>query len=241
MSTPQRQEKGGLAGRDAMQPARAQAQDDELEKVDEAIKELRVMYEKYFAGVERIEPLKHRDDVKKMLRRLGGEQMKNTARRFRLQTLQATLITFEQHWNRITRQIEEGTFKRDKVRAEKLLAKPPKTKELSPEAQAEAAIAEAHKAKAAPAAKAPAPAPTKAPAAASPAVPAAGGDELKKLHEIYVKTRRDLGDQAAVPLDAFAATVAKQTAAIKSQYKCQNVDFKVAVKDGKAILKATPK
>ncbi len=94
----------------------------DIDHLDEAVKQLRISYERYFTGQERIEPKKEREAVKKELRRLLADDNKNTARRYRLQSLQATIITYEQYWNRLCRQIEEGTFLRDKKRAERLLA-----------------------------------------------------------------------------------------------------------------------
>ena len=95
---------------------------DEVQTLSESVKKLRQEYDKYFMGLERLEPLKARDEVKKTMRRLMSESLnKGTAKRFKLQSLQASLISYEAHWNRITRQIEEGTFKRDKLRAQAIL------------------------------------------------------------------------------------------------------------------------
>lgn len=177
---------------------------DEIGALDEAFKELRTAYEKYFAGVERLEPHKARDDFKKGLRRIMGEHNKNTARRFKLQTMQASLVTHEQYWNRITRQIEEGTYKRDRMRAAKLVAPPAS----EPEAVQQ---------------------------------PAPVVDPVQVLHDAFMGARRKLGDHSPVPLEAFAKTVANQSAAIKSKYQCKDVEFRVAEKDGRVILKAVPR
>ena len=92
---------------------------NELDAIDDAINHLRIAYEKYFAGIDRMEPVDERKRVKQILRRLQGVQTANTAKRFRIQQAQARMVTFEQHWNRICRQIEEGTYRRDKLRAQK--------------------------------------------------------------------------------------------------------------------------
>ena len=90
-----------------------------LDQLNEAIDQLRHSYEKYFAGIERIEPQRDRQKVKRMINQLRSQRFNNTASRFRFQSLQARLVTFESHWNRICRQIEEGTFKRDLIRAQR--------------------------------------------------------------------------------------------------------------------------
>ncbi len=105
-----------------------------LDELNDAIDQLRHSYEKYFAGIDRIEPQQARQKVKRMINQLRAKRFNNTASRFRFQSLQARLVTFESHWNRICRQIEEGTFKRDVIRAQKHQSqrkKPSPTKEPS--------------------------------------------------------------------------------------------------------------
>lgn len=263
---------------------------EDLDRLEEALKELRHTYEKYFAGVERLEPLKDREQVKKRLLRLLGEHSKNTARRFRLQSLQATLVTYEQYWNRVTRQIEEGTFKRDRLRAERLLREqkaaelavataeavepdvpsdrpaslsPDRTaakgdlERLTAEALATAAtVSSAARSTRPPpaiptAATAPPPLPSSrqpsgrtGPTASTPLPAVAAGEPggwIEKLHREYLEARRTIGQSEPVSIDSFAATIRKQASDIKARLRCDSVEFKVAVKDGKAILKATPR
>ena len=205
---------------------------DDLQHLDEAIRNLRIAYEKYFAGIERREPVQDRTQVKALLRQLRSEPTSNTARRFRLQQLQSSLVTYENYWNRITRQIEEGTFKRDKIRAEKLMAS--RTQETpptpDPNLKQEEARAE--------------PQATTSPQASRPHQPASQQSypkSLISLHEAYKTARKSLGQASNLSIDSLANTIQQQTEAIKSRYKCEVVEFKVAIKDGKAILKAVPR
>ena len=115
------------------------ASDDPVEALEHDLKKLRIAYEKYFAGVERIEPARERDEVKQSLKRLMTQgHNKNTARRFRLQSLQASLVTHEQYWTRVTRQIEEGTFRRDLHRAQRRQLEHARAHSPASEAEAEA-------------------------------------------------------------------------------------------------------
>lgn len=91
--------------------------DQELSDLDTTLDRLRVTYEQYFLGFERIEPQKLRKDVERRMGVLRREQLRNTALKFRFQTLVQRLSSLQQHWGRITRQIENGTFKRDVARA----------------------------------------------------------------------------------------------------------------------------
>jgi hypothetical protein len=199
---------------------------DEVGSLEGDFKALRTEYEKYFAGVERLEPLKERDRVKSTLRRLMTVRTPNTAHRYRLQTLQASMITYESYWNRITRQIEEGTYHRDLFK-------------LAHKQQTLAASAEPRVAAPAPQAQ---PAAAVSPPAAAPANAGAVYPEaLRSLHNALVKARAETGDTRPLTIDSLAATLKKQMSTIKEKFKCERVEFTVTVKDGKAVLKAIPR
>ncbi len=190
---------------------------DGLEALEESLKKLRTAYEKYFVGVERLEPAKERDELKATLRRLSTTHNKNTAWRFRLQTLQASLITHENYWNRVSRQIEEGSYKRDLLRAAKVRAAP----EAADDAGTAAAL----------------------PAARTPEATADLSKyptSLRKLYETYARARAQTGE-APVSIDEVASTVRTQMQAIKKQTKSASVEFRITIKDGHATLKAVPK
>lgn len=178
----------------------------DIDALDEAIKKLRVAYDKYFLGLERREPADERAKVKNWLQRARAEHTPNTARRFRLNQLQASLVTYEAYWDRLCRQIEEGTFKRDLLRAQRQQSAAP-----PPSSPSNGATTPRHY-----------------------------PEHLMQLHSAYRAAQAQVGAKE-VSLEALARTVEKQTATIKERYKCQAVDFKVAIKDGKAILKAIPR
>jgi len=214
---------------------------DELAQLDDAVKKLRIAYEKYFAGIERIEPIKERERVKGIMRRIKALPNTNTAHNFRLQQIQASLVTHESYWNRICRQIEEGTYKRDRIKVQRQAEERRKKEaEERREAQQEAAApATSSSPKAAPAS---ATATAKPAAARRPAAkPATADAGLEKLHRAYVEAQKSVGASKTVGINSLAKTIAKQTAVIKERYKCKDVEFKVAVKNGKAILKAVPR
>ena len=78
---------------------------------------LRALYEQYFMGIERMPPLVPHKDVERRIQVLRKEQIRNTGVRFRFQMIIQRYNTYQSHWQRICRQIEEGTYKRDLVRA----------------------------------------------------------------------------------------------------------------------------
>lgn len=77
------------------------------------------LYEQYFQGIERMEPQIPRKRLDRSLHQLRKSQPRNTALRFRFQTLIQRYTTLQTYWRRIARQIEEGTYRRDLLRARK--------------------------------------------------------------------------------------------------------------------------
>ncbi len=86
-----------------------------------ALDRLRSLYEQYFMGIERIEPGVARKDVDRRIHSLRKEQIRNTALRFRFQMVLQRYNTYQPHWQRICREIENGTYKRQASRARRRL------------------------------------------------------------------------------------------------------------------------
>jgi hypothetical protein len=84
-----------------------------LHDAEVKLKRLKALYEQWFQGIERIEPLIARKDLDRTFLLLGKDKPRNTAARFRLQQLAARYSIYVSYWQRIARQIEEGTFIRD--------------------------------------------------------------------------------------------------------------------------------
>ncbi|HEX7451235.1 MAG TPA: hypothetical protein VF294_03080, partial [Polyangiaceae bacterium] len=91
-----------------------------LEELENRLERLRALYEQYFMGIERIEPAIPRKDVDRRIYVLRREKIRNTAKRFKLQTIISRYNTFQQYWQRICREIEAGTYKRHVIRAERI-------------------------------------------------------------------------------------------------------------------------
>src|ERR1700737_3226125 len=69
-------------------------------------------------GIEKLEPTVPRKDVDRRIYALRKEQIRNTAQRFRFQMLLPRYHTYQTHWQRICRDIENGTYKRHLIRAQ---------------------------------------------------------------------------------------------------------------------------
>src|SRR3954469_23502367 len=68
-------------------------------------------------GIERLEPMILRKEVDRRLWALRREQIRNTGMRFKLETTIQRYNTYQQYWQRIVREIENGTYQRDLGRA----------------------------------------------------------------------------------------------------------------------------
>ena len=149
---------------------------------------------------------------------------------------------------RSAREKEAGTYRRDVLKARKKAAdraEAPQAGEavapVTPEAPATspspAAIAPPASAPPAPRVRPP---PLPPPAVAAP--PAMSDAELRTLYESYVAAKWSCNeDTSRVSLESLARTVNKQAPEIAAKFKARRVEFKVAVRDGRAVLTAVPK
>ncbi|RME27997.1 MAG: hypothetical protein D6806_03650 [Deltaproteobacteria bacterium] len=203
-----------------------------IEDLERRLDRLRSIYEQYFQGIERIEPSHERTQLHNLILDLRKVSTRNTALRFRINQLVSRLNTFENYWNRITRQIEEGTYHRDvaraRYRAQRRTEKPTAEEEMP--AESAGGVDQPSQA-----------------AGRSPAATPAGADPLgnlnvSALYRALVTAKRRCGESTrGLSEQTLAQTLRKQIPAIKKQYGCNRVAFKVVIKNGRAIIKAVPR
>jgi hypothetical protein len=233
--------------------ARSRREKDELateaHEVEEELEELKAKYDQYFLGVERKEPVRRREELRKRVLRMKEAFTRNTGLKFRVQSLHARYLSYERMWLRSAKEKEEGTYHRDlfkaRLRAHKDEAAPPPP----PPPKAAATPTPAP-----PTQRSAAPSPTVTPASAAPrppaprpAAPSRGPGsmseaQLRALYSSYVAAKKSCNeDVSRLSYDAVASTVSKQIPELMTRFRAKSVEFKVEVKDGKAILKAIPK
>lgn len=88
-----------------------------LNDAETRLDRLRALYDQFFQGLERTEPTQLRKDFERILSTLRKEQPRNTALRFRFQQLVQRNVTLDNYWRKVLRQIEDGTYRRDVLRA----------------------------------------------------------------------------------------------------------------------------
>ena len=91
--------------------------DRSLDDIETRVERLRALYEQYFMGIEKLEPQIPRKELERRIQALRKEQIRNTAQRFKFNTMVQRYNTMQQYWMRVVREIENGTFKRDVLRA----------------------------------------------------------------------------------------------------------------------------
>lgn len=91
----------------------------ELEELGRRLDRLRVLYEQYFQGVERVPPYNLQKDIVRIIHRLSQVRMRATTHKFRFQSLIQRFNAHKSYWSRTIRDIEEGRVQRGMVRGER--------------------------------------------------------------------------------------------------------------------------
>lgn len=209
---------------------------DDCKEVEEDLEELKARYEQFFLGIERREPARERWEMKRRVEKLKESFTRNTGLKFRLQTLHARFLSYERMWVRSAREKEAGTYRRDLFKARLHRKQDEPAKPASGAAGATPA----------PGTPAPAAAASRIPAAA-PARPAAAftgttEPELRALYSAYVDAKkRCKEDVSKLSYDALAKSVQKQVPELMAKFKARSIEFRIEVKEGKAVLKAIPR
>ena len=197
----------------------------ELDDLDPKVDKLRTTFEMYFQGIERRAPEMERDAIKRRTQALRRLNVRNTALKFRINQMVAKMTSYENYWNRILRQIEEGTYQRDVFKA-KYRSKQREDFEQRTEGDESAPDAPAK------------------PTRQKPPVGKSGltDDKIDAIYNAYRTAKQRCKENVKnLSRDNLASTLSKQVPNIMKQYKCKGVEFKVVIKKGKAILKAVPK
>ena len=89
-----------------------------LSKLEAHIEEVRLKHDRYFAGLDRREPVDERLKLQKEVREITAASVTNTQLKFRLQTLVARFNALNRLWERIVFEIDAGTYRPDRFKAD---------------------------------------------------------------------------------------------------------------------------
>ncbi len=216
----------------------------EVDAVETLLHALRGQYEQFFLGIEKRPPVKAHGQFKKRLSELKTVPARNSALSFRIQSLQATAATYERLWSRTLQEMEDGTYRRDVFKARLRRKSSEEVPAAPPPAATKAAAKQPPAGKAAasaPVEPAPAPEPVIHIAGTPPPDPLSEG-RLRSVYRAYVEAKRRCNeDTTRLSFDAVAASLKRQVPELLERNNARDVEYRVFVKDGKAILRAVPK
>ncbi len=225
---------------------------DTLDALEKKIDQCRVLYELWFNGVEKREPVWHRQDINRQLTRLRREsrEISSPVDRFRFRNIQARFNSLVQYWNRVNLQRERGTYHKDVKRRKRRMG--------DVEIKVGAALEENHVSSGA----------TQqevrvhsideegnedlttslevdkdnAPgvAAAARAEQAVSEQRMQQIYRTYLKAREQTQESTNVSYDAVARSIHQQIPKLKEKGYSE-VDFKVVIRNGKAAIRPVAK
>ena len=268
-------------------------------ELDAALEALKVRYEQYFLGLHRLPPSEEHALVRSGILRLRSSPGRNTAVRFRAQSIHNRLLTYERMWQRTCREIEEGTYRRDLAKVRRKTgatsavpavprraaddfevdeapedSAPTGTTARTPGDETVSASRSDSTVRKSGTAEGTAPADRGASAAsgemqrpsAEAAPNAVGGrpssgvsaartantqsnnatgmseERMRALYEAYIGAKRRCKESTeGLTFDAVSSALKRQVPELMLKHNASGVDFKVVIKDGKAVLKALPR
>jgi hypothetical protein len=242
------------------------SQKERLDDIEKQLEELRHRFELYFQGSkeQRTPPTDKQAQMGGELRRMREDEIKlwNTIDKFRFSQIFARFVAMDRLWARTMKQIEDGTYKRDRLkvrlRKEAELDQQQKMPQDTQVGNRPASIegldvdvnsfddgdAMNSQSGQKPVGSKPSPKPVPAPIAGPASANGGGGmndQSSKRLYDVYMQAKKRTGENSSLTMEALKKQIEKQIPQIKAKHNCNNVEFKVVLKDGKAMLKAVPK
>lgn len=200
----------------------------EIADLSARIEKLRVHYQGYFLGLEKVPPLFERDQVERAIRLSPLHDARKAVYKFRFQSLCQRFRTLAVYWDRVMRELEEGKITREAMRREAGYAPMDSAQEAGVDRQG-----------AAPGAPPAASVSDRAQAASGE--PPQPSDPVEGLWRDYLSARSALGlPTEGITESAFRAGLEKARQAQRQRLGVPDVQFSVVVKDGKVVLLAKP-
>jgi len=194
--------------------------DNDLADLAIRIEKMRVKYQGFFLGLEKLPPLFERDQLERFIRVSALNDARRAVHKFRFQALLQRYRTLAVHWDRIMRELEEGRITRESMRRDAGYASSTPRETLP--------VDEDEGLPATPGPAIPVPRPLPEP-----------DDPLKRLYVDYISARSSLGlANEGITESAFRAGLDKQRLAQAQKLGVPDVSFSVVVKEGRVILLA---
>lgn len=182
-----------------------------LDEIERSIFRIKVAYEKYFNGIERFEPLKELEDLKRTIRDIMITPIQNTQQRYRFTQLKARLSSLEMYWKRNVSQMERGVHPKQVFRANLKESQGQEAQRLQQERREQQKMERQIEER-----------------------------NFRSVYDQLIDARRKTGQSTNISFDSVRETLKNQSRMIKSKFKCDDVQFRVEIQDGKPKMKAVP-
>ena len=182
-----------------------------LDEIERSIFRIKVAYDKYFNGIERFEPLKELEDLKRLIRTMMTSPIRNTQQRYRFTQLKARLSSQEMYWKRNVSQMERGVHPKQIFRANLKESNSQEAQRLQRERRENQKLEQQMEER-----------------------------RFRSVYDQLVDARRQTGQSTDISFDSVKNTLKKQSRMIKSKFKCDDVQFRVEIQNGKPKMKAVP-
>jgi hypothetical protein len=194
----------------------AQQFEIQLSEAETELDRLKALYEQWFQGFERLEPTILRKNLDRRLDAMRREMPHNIGLRFRYQQMVQRYTSYTVYWRRIARQIEEGTYNRDILRARRRRigsinsSAPPVARAATPVDERASSAG---------------------PSDISP-------DRIRQLYDRFVEARLKNNERADnIKLESVEKSVRDMLPKLRQKYGDRPIDFEVVIKDGRVGIK----
>jgi hypothetical protein len=198
--------------------------DDEISKLDEGLRRLKIEYDVYFGGGSKKPPADTEWRVTNGLKRIGETMKLNYAQRFRFNAIAQRYAIFHDLW-RQKMQVKEEGYRRP---ADAILGITGLRHEQEVEAAEELHEKEhPHK--------------DEEPFSIAFSDTKRDKDKVQALFGAMVEARKKAGTPSDASFDAFRNFVQKKTDQIRREYGCNAVEYSIETQNGQVRLKAKAK
>ena len=196
----------------------AKALAEEVEVLEAQVNVLRARYEQFFLGMDKRPPVQEHDQFRRRMLPLRQPTVRNSAIGFRIQSLQEKVAIYERMWARTLQEMENGSYRRDLFKARRKRVSSPQVPAVKPLGS------------------------TAAGRPAEQRVDPLSESRLRGVYQAYVEAKKQCNeDTTQLSFDHVAASLRKQVPELLVRHRAQDVEYRVFVKDGRAVLRAVPK
>lgn len=194
--------------------------EEDVKSLEDRINILKKDYDLFLAGILKLEPYKGREELGKWIHKHTAAEIVNSSLRFKYNSLIQKFNSFNNYWDRMVRLREEARVKIWEKNA---------AAHASQTATSAAATA---------AAAPPKPAPKQNGSVFQSLEDKDLEAKAKKVFDDFTAARAQTGEGAGPDFSRFKSTIEKQLQGLFDRAPGSEVEFKVAVENGKAKLKA---